>query len=119
MIAGTVDMLYKKPDGDYFIIDWKRSNRTINPLTNNPISDGYETAFGGLNHLENNSYNKYALQQNLYKYILEKHYKDENGDPIRINSMNLLILHPDYDEYILYKVPEMEPQLNYILSTIY
>ena len=51
-------------------------------------------ASGKLSHLSDNSYHKYVLQQNIYKYILEKRYNK------KITSMNLLILHPNYENYL-------------------
>ena len=47
----------------------------------------------------------------MYKYILEKNYK------ITIDSLNLLVLHPIYDNYkILIKLPYLEEEVLYIIN---
>lgn len=115
MIAGTVDMVYKRPNGDFYIFDWKRSKNVVNPDDTIKLSDPNnaftEFAFGELNHLTNDSYNKYLLQQNIYRHILESKYN------LRISSMNLLILHPKYDRYHLVKLPRLEREIEYIFNT--
>jgi len=97
-IAGTVDALFRKPDGSYVMVDWKRSK--------NLIIDGYPKKYGtgrGLSilaHLDNSSYYHYELQQSFYKYILETEYG------MKVSSMILCVLHPDYDRYYTIKLGE-------------
>ena len=61
----------------------------------------FENGLNGLSHLSSSDYNKYCLQQNIYKYILEKNYDK------KVSSMNLLILHPNYDSYHIVKVNDL------------
>ena len=97
-IAGTVDALFRKPDGTFVMVDWKRSK--------NLIIDGYPKKYGtgrGLSilaHLDNSSYYHYELQQSFYKYILETEYG------MKISSMILCVLHPDYDRYYPIKLSD-------------
>ena len=97
-IAGTVDALFRKPDGTFVMVDWKRSK--------NLIIDGYPKKYGTgrgisiLSHLDNSSYYHYELQQSFYKYILETEYG------LKISSMILCVLHPDYDRYYPIKLGE-------------
>ncbi|MBQ3734194.1 MAG: hypothetical protein II859_09570 [Bacteroidales bacterium] len=97
-IAGTVDALFRKPDGSFVMVDWKRSK--------NLIIDGYPKKYGtgrGLSilvHLDNSSYYHYELQQSFYKYILETEYG------MKVSSMILCVLHPDYDRYYTIKLGE-------------
>ena len=97
-IAGTVDALFRKPDGSFVMVDWKRSK--------NLIIDGYPKKYGpgrGLSilaHLDNSSYYHYELQQSFYKYILETEYG------MKVSSMILCVLHPDYDRYYTIKLSE-------------
>lgn len=97
-IAGTVDALFRKPDGSYVMVDWKRSK--------NLIIDGYPKKYGIgrglsiLSHLDNSSYYHYELQQSFYKYILENQYN------MKISSMILCVLHPDYDRYYTIKLSD-------------
>jgi len=95
-IAGTVDALFRKPDGTFVMVDWKRSK--------NLIIDGYPKKYGIgrglsiLSHLDNSSYYHYELQQSFYKYILETEYD------MKVSSMILAVLHPTYDRYYTIKL---------------
>ena len=97
-IAGTVDALFRKPDGVFVMVDWKRSKKLI--------IDGYPKKYGtgrGLSilaHLDNSSYYHYELQQSFYKYILETEYG------MKVSSMILCVLHPDYDRYYTIKLSD-------------
>ena len=97
-IAGTVDALFRKPDGDFVMVDWKRSKHLI--------IDGYAKKYGFgrglsvLSHMDNSSYYKYELQQSFYKYILEKDYG------IKVSSMILAVLYPEYDRYYAIKISQ-------------
>ena len=62
--------------------------------------------------MSSTDYNKYCLQQNIYKYILEKNYK------LNVSSMNLLILHPFYDSYHIIKVDELPLETKYLIDSI-
>jgi len=57
----------------------------------------------------------YAIQQNLYRYILEKNYG------IIINNMSIVVLHPIYNDYRKYDIPRMDKEvqiiINYLRST--
>lgn len=90
-IAGTVDALFQKANGDFVMVDWKRSKHLI--LDGYPKKYGFGRGLSVLSHLDNSSYYKYEMQQSFYKYILEKDYK------MRISSMILVVLHPEYDTY--------------------
>ncbi len=115
MIAGTIDMVYQKENGDFYMFDWKRSEKVVDNLGNIKLSDPSNPytkfAFGELNHFTDDSYNKYLLQQNIYRHILEKKYN------ISISSMNLLILHPKYENYHLVQLPKIEKEIKYIFET--
>ena len=97
-IAGTVDALFRKPDGTFVMVDWKRSKHLI--------IDGYPKKYGTgrgisiLSHLDNSSYYHYELQQSFYKYILENEYG------MKISSMILCVLHPEYSRYYTIKLSD-------------
>ena len=116
MIAGTIDMLYKKEDNSYYIFDWKRSEKVVNfdgkPKISDPDHFYSKFGFGELKHLTDDSYFKYALQQNIYRHILEKKYG------YIISSLNLLILHPSYDTYHWLKLPDMKKEVEYMFSNL-
>ena len=101
-IAGTVDALFKKPNGEYVIVDWKRSKHLI--IDGYPKKYGFGRGLSVLAHLDNSSYYKYEVQQSFYKYILEKDYG------IKVSSMILVVLYPDYDRYYTIKLSEYRKQ---------
>ena len=106
-IAGTLDFVCRCEDGTYEIYDWKRSNK-IDPTERNPWANG----LNGLEHLTDTSYSHYCLQQNLYRYMLEKNYG------IKVSRMNLVVLHPELPTYKVVPVPVMEREINVILNKI-
>ena len=73
------------------------------------IKSDFEYGFDELNDLSNNSYNKYCLQLNLYKYILEENYDKE------ISSMNLLVLHPKYHTFFHLKIPLLKKETDFLI----
>ena len=95
-IAGTVDALFQKDNGDFVMVDWKRSTHLI--IDGYPKKYGFGRGLSVLSHLDNSSYYKYEMQQSFYKYILEKEYN------IHISSMILTVLHPQYDNYYAIKL---------------
>jgi len=109
-ICGTVDMVYEKKDGSLILFDWKRSLKVVD-MNGIIINSDYNYGLGKLSHISDNSYNKYCLQLNLYRHIIETKYKK------KISSMNLLILHPDYESYFVVKVPKMQSEVEYIIET--
>ena len=74
------------------------------------IQSDFQYGHDQLSHIADNSFNRYALQQNLYKYILEKYYGK------KISSMNLLVLHPQYHTFFHVKVPEMKNETKFLIN---
>ena len=110
-VAGTIDCLFRKSDKhEYIMLDWKRSKKLI--VDGYPKKYGYGCALSQLNHLDNSSYYKYCLQQNIYKYIAEKEYG------LTISSMKLVVLHDYYPEYYVISVPEMLNEVKIILNSL-
>jgi len=104
-IAGTIDLLCKNGN-DFEIYDWKRSRKA------QPDETIWAYGNNGLEHIPDISFYHYALQQNLYKYILEKNYG------IHVSKMHIVIFHPIYDGYKLYDIPNMSKEVQYILSNL-
>lgn len=110
-VAGTIDCLFRKRDKDeYVMLDWKRSKKLV--IDGRPRLFGYGYALSELNYLDNSSYYKYCLQQNLYKYIVENEYG------FKISSMRLVVLHNEYPKYYMIKVPEMAKEAKIILNSL-
>ena len=72
-LAGSIDMVYEKDNGDLFLFDWKRSTKIVNGA-GHLIESDYDYGFDELSHIADNSYNRYSLQLNLYKYVIENNY---------------------------------------------
>lgn len=106
-MAGTLDFVCACPDGTYEIYDWKRSNK-IDPTERNPWANG----LNGLEHLTDTSYSHYCLQQNLYRYMLQKNYG------LKVSRMNLVVLHPELPTYRVVPIPPMEREVDIILKKI-
>jgi len=111
-IAGTIDLLAKNGE-NYEIYDWKRSKKVVDLYTGEPITcNAYQSGFGGLSGIPDTSFNKYCIQQGLYRYILEYRYD------IKIAKMFIVVLYPDYDQYYKLEVPYLKNEVEYILKTI-
>ncbi|HAW72938.1 MAG TPA: hypothetical protein DCX00_03865 [Flavobacteriales bacterium] len=113
-IAGTVDLVVHN-GRDYDLFDWKRSKKLIQEINGkafiektNPSQQG----LGPLNHLDDTSYNRYCLQQNIYSRILEERYD------LRIRNMFLVVIHPNYSTFHKIRVNRMENEVAYILDNI-
>lgn len=104
-IAGTIDLVCSCSDGTFEIYDWKRSNK-IHPDETNRFASG----LNGLEHLSDTAYSHYCLQQNLYRYMLERNYD------ISISRMHLVVLHPDYPSYRIIPIPRMDTEVAIILQ---
>lgn len=110
-VSGTIDCLFKKHGKDeYVMLDWKRSKKLI--IDGHPKKYGYGFALAELNHLDNSSYYKYCLQQNIYKFIIESEYS------LSISSMKLVVLHENYSKYYVVDVPEMKKEAKVILNSL-
>ena len=113
LIAGTLDYVAKNDDGTFSIYDWKRSKNVVDewdggPKTTSPFGSG----FGKLRHIDDTSYNKYCLQQGVYKKIVETHYG------ITIRDMYLVVMHPKYNDYFKFGVVDYEDEVEHILNAV-
>ena len=106
-MAGTLDFVCACSDGTYEIYDWKRSSK-IDPVERNPWANGVN----GLEHMTDTSYSHYCLQQNLYRYMLEKNYG------LKVSRMNLVVLHPELPTYRVVPIPPMEREVAIILEKL-
>lgn len=110
-VAGTIDCLFQKNGKDeYVMLDWKRSKKLI--IDGRPRIFGYGYALSELSSLDNSSFNRYCLQQNIYKHIAETEYG------MKISSMKLVVLHENYSDYHVVDVPIMKKETNIILNSL-
>lgn len=104
-LVGSVDMIFIKPNGHYSCFDWKRSKRIDRTSYGNKCS-----TFPGLNHIPDCNYYHYCFQLNIYKFILESKYN------MIIDDMNMVVFHPNNNNYVKYCIPNMNNEMNTIMD---
>jgi len=82
-LAGTIDMVFECADGTLAIYDWKRAKSIEKANAWNKYGK-----HPSIEHLPDTNYWHYALQLNLYKFILEQNYGKT------VSSLVLVRLHP-------------------------
>ena len=99
-LAGSVDMVYKCPDGSIAVHDWKRSKEIK--------YEGFENQRMKypLEHLPDANYHHYCLQLNLYRRILEEKYNE------RVSAMAMVIFFPANVTYVVIQVPWMDKEID-------
>jgi len=111
-VAGTIDLISKNESGCE-MYDWKRSKKVVNSFNGEPMkTNPWQKGVGQLAGIDDTSYNRYCLQQSLYKYILEKNYG------LKVSKMYLIVLHPEYERYYKVEVPYLQDKVEYILRTL-
>jgi hypothetical protein len=98
-LAGSIDMLYKKPDGTIAIYDWKRAKEI-------KFENRYQKGIGPLSHLDDCNYWHYSLQLNNYRRILEKFYG------FTVSELALVILHPNNKSYKIIQLNLMDAEVD-------
>ena len=108
-MAGTIDLICSRKDGTFEFYDWKRSKSLIDEYGNVCKSNKFDIhGINGLEHIPDCSYAHYALQQNLYKHIVEKCYG------LKISAMHLVVLHPEYTSYKVIEIPSLNREIQLI-----
>ena len=97
-VAGSIDMIYKKPDGTLAIYDWKR----IEELKSD---NRFQSGLGPVAHLPDTNYWHYSLQLNVYRYILQKHYG------VVVSELALVVLHPGNKSWRVAKLNFMDDEV--------
>ena len=101
-LAGSIDMVYENEDGTLSIYDWKRAKEIVKISAYNKFA-----LSEAICHLPDTNYWHYALQLNMYKYILEKKY----GKKVR--DLYLVCCHPDslQQNYELIALPDLSGEI--------
>lgn len=104
-LAGTIDMVYRLPNGKLAIYDWKRCKQIR------------KAGFGGrcalhpsIDYVPDSNYWHYTLQLNVYRNILERLYG------VEVDHCALVQLHPDQVRYRVFKVPNMQQEVSNLLA---
>ena len=110
-IAGTIDLIAKN-NGAFEIYDWKRSEKVVLANGEKITQNQWQRGVGQLQDIPDTSYNRYVLQQSLYRYILERKYN------LIISKMYLIVLHPSYTQYYKVETPYLKDKAEYILRSL-
>ena len=102
-LCGSIDMVYKNPDGTLRIYDWKRSKeiKKSNNWGNRGLVDCIQ-------HIHDSNYWHYALQLNVYKALLERTYG------FCITELAIVVMHPDNEtsSYEKYIIPDLQKEVS-------
>lgn len=106
-IAGSIDMLFINDDGTISIYDWKRC-KSIDRHNN----FGKKCLREGLQHLDDTNYWHYALQLNIYKFILETKYG------LTVKDLHLVVIHPEnsIQNYEKIQLPFIQNEVKILLE---
>ena len=105
-LAGTVDMLVKNKNNTLTIYDFKRVKDKICKEEHNWGRFG----IGPLSDIKDNKYNRYAMQLNIYRELLERYYG------LDIASMRIVRLHPTASSFEVVEIPMMKDETNGVLE---
>lgn len=103
MIAGSIDMVYRKKDGTLAIYDWKRAKEI-------KTENRWQSMLGPVNHLPDTNYWHYSIQLNVYRHILESCYGET------VTELALVILHPNQKGFRVLKVNLMDDEVEAIFE---
>jgi hypothetical protein len=104
MIAGSIDMVYRKTDGTLAIYDWKRAKEI-------KTENSYDSMLGPVSHLPDTNYWHYSIQLNVYRRILETCYNE------KVTELSLVILHPNNPKFQVLKVNLMDDEVDAIFES--
>jgi hypothetical protein len=102
-LAGQCDMLCQDAHGRYHVLDWKRSKEIKR-------SNRYQKMLPPLNHLDDCNYWHYALQLNLYRFVLMSEYQ------LDIVSLCLGVFHPNQCEFQCIELPLLEAEVAAVVA---
>lgn len=97
-LAGSIDMVYLKPDGTLAIYDWKRAKSM-------DFENKWQKMYPPLDHLPDTNYWHYSLQLNIYRRILQELYD------VVVSELALVVLHPNFDHYRVVKLNMMDEEV--------
>lgn len=109
-IAGTLDFLARDADGTFTIYDWKRSAKVVDPSGNVMDNSFRRTAHYPLSFLPDTTYNHYALQVSIYRFILREHYG------IDVSEAFLGVFHPDLPTHFCVRLPYLYDEVRTLLE---
>ena len=114
-VAGQIDFCgMVDPETKHIVlVDWKRSAQIGDCCFNRFIGKDPTMGMGVCSDLENSKFLAYSLQQNAYKFLLEKNYG------FMVEKMFLVQLHPDLKKMgaAIYKCPNLQKPVEEMFAT--
>ena len=104
-IVGTIDMVFSHEDGTVSIYDWKRCKKL-----DKFESWGKRAKHAKLVKVPDTNFWHYALQLNIYQYILETEYGLKVADRV------LVCFHPTRDVFEMASVPDLQEEIMSVFS---
>ena len=111
-IAGSIDMVYEVTDHPttdtttdtdppaLAIYDWKRCREIVKTNRGNKFA-----THPAIEHIPDTNYWHYALQLNIYKYILQSKYDKT------VTDLYIIVLHPEAKNYQRIKLPDLQSEV--------
>ncbi len=103
-LTGSIDMIYKRKDGDFAVYDWKRSKKI-------KMENRYQSGQGPMEHLPDVNYWHYTLQLNVYRWFLQKHYG------LKVVELAIVIFHPNNSNYQIFKLNILDDEIQDMLDS--
>jgi hypothetical protein len=103
-VAGSIDMVYMKPDGTLAIYDWKRAKEL-------KTENRFQSGIGPLAHLPDTNYWHYTMQLNVYRCILQTYYG------YVVSELALVVLHPNNSGWRVSKLNFMDEEVEGMMAT--
>jgi len=97
-LAGSIDMVYSKPDGTFAIYDWKRAKEI-------KFENKWQKSLAPIQHLPDTNYWHYSLQLNVYRRIIEELYG------ATVSEMAIVVLHPNQTTYKVIMINRMDDEV--------
>ncbi len=101
-LAGSIDAIFKMPNGKIVVVDWKLSDKLYMNMT------GFRKMKKPINNLDDCDGAAYSLQLGIYQYILEEEYGMEVCERI------LVSLSPEHP--FVTSVPYLKEEVTYIME---
>jgi len=102
-VSGSIDMVYKKPDGKLAIYDWKRIEEV-------KTENNWQHGLGPVSHLPDTNYWHYSLQLNVYRWILQRNYG------YTVDELALVVLHPGNKTWRVVRLNIMDDEVEGMMA---
>ena len=103
-LAGSIDMIYTKPDGTLAIYDWKRTKEL-------KYENKWQKMKAPLDHLPDTNYWHYSLQLNIYRRVLQELYD------VVVSELALVVLHPNQTSFRVVKLNMMDDEVEAMMES--